>query len=112
MAPPCRVFPASQLPAEIQVDDGKRRKGTAGSGRIDLEACELLAMLQYDCLIDKAPGERESTVKCLPVQRWFRRCQDRKGNFMVETTMWEERTDSADKEPRNGRVGDAARGGA
>lgn len=39
-------------------------------------------------------------------------CQDRKGNFMVETTMWEERTDSADKEPRNGRVGDAARGGA
>lgn len=73
MAPPCRVFPASQLPAEIQVDDGKRRKGTAGSGRIDLEACELLAMLQYDCLIDKAPGERESTVKCLPVQRWFRR---------------------------------------
>lgn len=69
MTPPCRVFPASNLPAEIQIDDqGKRRKG----GRIDLSACELLAMTQYDCQIDR-PDLANSPVRCWPVQRWFRR---------------------------------------
>ncbi|KAI0407748.1 hypothetical protein F4802DRAFT_553248 [Xylaria palmicola] len=86
MTPPCRVFPASQLPAEVQLVDGKRRKG----GRIDLAACELLSMVQYDCQIDR-PDRPESPVRCWPVQRWFRRCQDRKGQFLVETTMWEGR---------------------
>src|SRR4051812_30780873 len=109
MTPPCRVFPASQLPTEIQTDDGKRRKG----GKIDLSACELLSMVQYDCQIDR-PELSNSPVRCWPVQRWFRRyvcllvnscclrnqdrliltaimrnnrCQDQKGNFLVETTM-------------------------
>lgn len=68
MTPPCRVFPASQLPTEIQMNDGKRRKG----GKIDLSACELLSMVQYDCLIDR-PDLNDSRVKCWPVQRWFRR---------------------------------------
>ncbi|KAI0197935.1 hypothetical protein F4808DRAFT_285971 [Astrocystis sublimbata] len=87
MSPPCRVFPASQLPSEIQKDvDGKRRKG----GRIDLSACELLSMVQYDCQIDR-PDLRDSPVRCWPVQRWFRRCHDQKGPFTVETTMWEGR---------------------
>ncbi|KAI0388582.1 hypothetical protein F5Y17DRAFT_470344 [Xylariaceae sp. FL0594] len=84
MAPPCRVFPASHLPAEIQLVDGKRRKG----GKIDLSACELLSMTQYDCQIDR-PELSNSPVRCWPVQRWFRRCQDQKGTFMVETTVWE-----------------------
>lgn len=68
MTPPCRVFPASQLPAEIQVNNGKRRKG----GKIDLSACELLSMVQYDCHIDR-PNSNDSPVRCWPVQRWFRR---------------------------------------
>ncbi|KAI0110747.1 hypothetical protein GGR51DRAFT_75208 [Nemania sp. FL0031] len=109
MTPPCRFFPASQLPTEIQVKDGKRRKG----GRIDLSACELLSMVQYDCQIEN-PSQGDATVRCWPVQRWFRRCQDRKGNFMVETTMWETRTSPSspvDKGPRNGGIGDG-RGGA
>ncbi|KAI1126618.1 hypothetical protein F5Y10DRAFT_209602 [Nemania abortiva] len=110
MAPPCAVFPASQLPTEIQVDEnGKRRKG----GRIDLSACELLSMVQYDCQIDH-PELRDSAVRCWPVQRWFRRCQYQKGKFMVETTMWEGKTpapDSVDKGPRDGNLGDG-RGGA
>ncbi|GAW12838.1 hypothetical protein ANO14919_022090 [Xylariales sp. No.14919] len=110
MTPPCRVFPASQLPAEVQVNyDGKRRKG----GRINLEACELLSMVQYDCHIDR-PDLRDSPVRCWPVQRWFRRCQDRKGTFMVETTMWEGRTpppEPVDQRPRDSSVGDA-QGGA
>ncbi|KAI1734139.1 hypothetical protein F4680DRAFT_454232 [Xylaria scruposa] len=100
MSPPCRVFPASQLQAEVQLDDGKRRKGS----KIDLSACELLSMVQYDCQIDR-PDLANSPVRCWPVQRWFRRCQDRKGMFTVETTMWERRTspsDSMDREPRGG----------
>lgn len=69
MTPPCRVFQASQLPATIQFDDNnKRRKG----GSIDLSACELLSMVQYDCQIDR-PDLRGSRVECWPVQRWFRR---------------------------------------
>jgi hypothetical protein len=68
MAPPCRVFESSQLAAEVQLDQGRLRKG----GRVDLSACELLAMTQYNCQIDRSevPG---SPVRCWPVQRWFRR---------------------------------------
>ncbi|KAI0842350.1 hypothetical protein F5Y06DRAFT_257392 [Hypoxylon sp. FL0890] len=84
MAPPCRVFPASQLESEIQVNGGKLRKG----GPIDLSACELFAMVQYECQIDR-PEISNSPVRCWPIQRWFRRCQDKKGSFMVETTLWE-----------------------
>ncbi|KAI1810675.1 hypothetical protein GGS20DRAFT_579698 [Poronia punctata] len=84
MTPPCRVFPASQLPAEIQFVGGKKRKGA----RMDLSACELLSLTQYDCQIDR-PERSNSPVRCWPVQRWFRRCQDLKGTFTVETTMWE-----------------------
>ncbi|KAI0846973.1 hypothetical protein F5Y00DRAFT_242482 [Daldinia vernicosa] len=84
MAPPCRVFPVSQLESEIQATDGRVRKG----GRIDLSACELFSMVQYECQIDR-PEVSNSPVRCWPVQRWFRRCQDKKGSFMVETTVWE-----------------------
>ncbi|KAI1345870.1 hypothetical protein F5Y01DRAFT_40158 [Xylaria sp. FL0043] len=109
MAPPCRVFPASELPAEIQLNvDGKRRKG----GLIKLSACELLSMVQYDCQIDR-PDLRNSTVRCWPVQRWFRRCQDRKGEFLVETTMWEGRAvppDSVDKEAQDTALGGGSGG--
>ncbi|KAI3322610.1 hypothetical protein HD806DRAFT_132675 [Xylariaceae sp. AK1471] len=108
MTPPCRVFPASQLPTEIQMDDGKRRKG----GKIDLSACELLSMVQYDCQIDR-PELSNSPVRCWPVQRWFRQCQDRKGKFLVETTMWEGKSsppnpidkEPGDDNPRDGRGG-------
>ncbi|KAI1642795.1 uncharacterized protein F4817DRAFT_286735 [Daldinia loculata] len=84
MAPPCRVFPASQLESEIQATDGRARKG----GRIDLSTCELFSMVQYECQIDR-PEVSNSPVRCWPVQRWFRRCQDKKRSFMVETTVWE-----------------------
>ncbi|KAI2605700.1 uncharacterized protein GGS25DRAFT_523371 [Hypoxylon fragiforme] len=88
MTPPCRVFPASELESEIQTTDGQRLR--KGGGRIDLSACELLAMVQYECQIDR-PELANSPVWCWPVQRWFRRCQDKKGgSFMVETTIWEE----------------------
>lgn len=74
MAPPCAVFEASQLPSAIQTVDGKKRKpaSEAASARIDLSACELLAMTQYECEILR-PELRTSTTKCWPVQRWFRR---------------------------------------
>ncbi|KAI0426338.1 hypothetical protein F5Y09DRAFT_345797 [Xylaria sp. FL1042] len=95
MAPPCRVFPASQLPTEIQLNEnGKRRKG----GKIDLSACELLSMVQYDCQIDRP--ELSSSP-------------DQKGEFFVETTVWEGRTspsDSVDKEPRDTNLGGGSGG--
>ncbi|KAI1185111.1 hypothetical protein F5B17DRAFT_432885 [Nemania serpens] len=106
MTPPCRVFPASQLPTEIQMNDGKRRKG----GKIDLSACELLSMVQYDCLIDR-PDLNDSRVKCWPVQRWFRRCQDSKETFLVETTMWEGKASLSSSGDRESALGDR-RGGA
>ncbi|KAI1389282.1 uncharacterized protein F4822DRAFT_195586 [Hypoxylon trugodes] len=84
MTPPCHVFPVSQLESEIQVNNGRARKG----GRIDLSACELFSMVQYECQIDR-PDVADSPVRCWPVQRWFRRCKDKKGSFMVETTLWE-----------------------
>ncbi|KAI2602577.1 hypothetical protein GGR54DRAFT_497009 [Hypoxylon sp. NC1633] len=85
MTPPCRVFPASHLESEIQATNGRLRKG----GRVDLSACELFSMVQYECQIDR-PEVPHSPVRCWPVQRWFRRCKDGKGNsFMVETTLWE-----------------------
>ncbi|KAI0473044.1 hypothetical protein GGR56DRAFT_595729 [Xylariaceae sp. FL0804] len=107
MTPPCRVFPASQLPSEIQTDaDGRRRRG---GGRVDLSACELLSMVQYDCQIDR-PEMMSSPVRCWPVQRWFRRCQDKKGSvFMVETTKWEE---MADAEKSSAKTAGAGAGGA
>ncbi|KAI1262676.1 hypothetical protein F5Y18DRAFT_429900 [Xylariaceae sp. FL1019] len=92
MTPPCRVFQAPELAKEVQNDDGKRRKG----GKIDLSACELLSMTQYDCQIDH-PEVPNSKVRCWPVQRWFRRCQDQRGSFLVETTMWEERYNDPDQ---------------
>lgn len=81
MAPPCRVFPASDLPHEIQLDQGRRRKMTREGGsssssnssrKIDLSACALFSMTQYDCQIDR-PEINDSPVRCWPVQRWFRR---------------------------------------
>lgn len=72
MTPPCHNFHASQLPLQIQLGlDGKRRK-TEGGKPIDLRACELLSLVQYDCRVER-PAHRESVVRCYPVQRWFRR---------------------------------------
>ncbi|TQS33580.1 hypothetical protein Golomagni_06070 [Golovinomyces magnicellulatus] len=46
--------------------------------------------MQYSCEVQN-PSERDSPVLCYPVERLFRRCKDRKGSFMVETTAWEAR---------------------
>lgn len=72
MTPPCRSFPASQLPVQIQVDvDSKKRKACEGKS-VDLNACELLSMMQYNCKVEH-PEQPNSPVRCYPVQRWFRR---------------------------------------
>ncbi|EXU98619.1 hypothetical protein X797_008333 [Metarhizium robertsii] len=74
MTPPCHSFPASELPARIQLDvHGRRRKPAPGANsKIDLSACELLQMLQYKCEVQR-PLSRESAVQCFPVDRLFRR---------------------------------------
>ncbi|KAG4419903.1 hypothetical protein IFR04_006940 [Cadophora malorum] len=85
MAPFVEVFPASELPLRSQINTrGKARKDFQG----DLKACELLEMWQYDCEVEK-PVTRESVTRCWPVERLFRRCKDRRGTFMIETTAWE-----------------------
>ncbi|CAL3972742.1 hypothetical protein PZA11_004217 [Diplocarpon coronariae] len=85
MAPFVESWPASELPYRSQLTtNDRRRKDFEG----DLKGCELLEMLQYKCAVEE-PVTRESVTKCWPVQRLFRRCQDRKGIFTVETTAWE-----------------------
>ncbi|TWU71687.1 hypothetical protein ED733_002228 [Metarhizium rileyi] len=92
MTPPCHSFPASELPARIQIDVlGRRRKPAPGaSSKTDLSACQLLRILQYKCEVER-PLSREGAVRCFPVDRLFRRCADGKGSFVVETTAWEGR---------------------
>lgn len=92
MTPPCRSFPASELPLRIQQDASGRRRKLDGAGsvsrKIDLSACELFQMLQYKCEVQR-PLTRESPVRCFAVDRLFRRCKDKQGTFTVETTAWE-----------------------
>ncbi|KAI5462727.1 hypothetical protein BGZ63DRAFT_423953 [Mariannaea sp. PMI_226] len=86
---PCQVFHASELPDRVQSDlKGRKRKLQAGERNVDLSGCELLEMLQYKCEI-KEPVKWDSPVQCYAVDRLFRKCMDRKGSFMVETTAWE-----------------------
>lgn len=72
MAPPCHSFPASQLPEKIQLNTKGRKRKTPGGRDVDLSACELLSMMQYSCFVDR-PDQRNSPVRCWPVQRLFRR---------------------------------------
>ncbi|KAL0465221.1 hypothetical protein QR685DRAFT_538962 [Neurospora intermedia] len=91
MTPPCQSFKAKALPTHIQVGPDQRVRKTEGGGRrrIDLlRDCELFGLLQYDCQV-RDPELRESQIECWPVQRLFRRCQDKNGPFTVETTAWE-----------------------
>jgi len=83
MAPPVESWPAHELPERVQVTkEGRRRKD-----QIDLHKCELLEMVQYECLVEDV--RKNAQVVCRPVERLFRRCQDRTGTFTVETTAWE-----------------------
>ncbi|KAK3317010.1 hypothetical protein B0H66DRAFT_310261 [Apodospora peruviana] len=88
MAPTCVTFPAKDVHLHVQVGPDGRVRKTEGGLLIDLADCELFGLVQYECSIDH-PEIRDSKVRCWPVQRWFRRCQDRKGKFTVETTAWE-----------------------
>ncbi|KAF7549000.1 hypothetical protein G7Z17_g6681 [Cylindrodendrum hubeiense] len=89
MGYPCQVFHASELPDRVQADlKGHKRKLDGGQRNVDLNSCELLEMLQYKCEI-KEPVKWDSAVQCYAVDRLFRKCKDRKGTFMVETTAWE-----------------------
>jgi hypothetical protein len=68
MTPPVEVFPAFELPSRVQVTTkGKRRKDN-----IDLEKCELLQIMQYECNIQDTKV-RDSPIICEPIQRLFRR---------------------------------------
>jgi len=85
MAPLVEKWPVRELEYRSQVSMvGKKRKEFDGN----LKACELLEMLQYRCEVEQ-PVTRESVTRCWPVERMFRRCVDRNGSFMVETTAWE-----------------------
>ncbi|ELR02849.1 hypothetical protein GMDG_05782 [Pseudogymnoascus destructans 20631-21] len=90
MAPPVETWSAAELPTRVMGDvNGKRRKGIEG---LKLEECEMLEILQYSCGIQgygKGEMTRESIVQCTTISRLFRRCQDRNGSFLVETTAWE-----------------------
>jgi len=87
MAPPVQRWSAEELPERVQTKaeilSDRRRKE-----RIDLQHCQLMELLQYHCRVEE-PNRRNSRVLCEPIQRLFRKCSDRNGPFMVETTAWE-----------------------
>lgn len=74
MPPPTRTFPPSALPTEIQTDTtGRKRKPAPGQPPdIDLSACELFSMSQYQCGVER-PEDRSSPVTCVEMLRFFRR---------------------------------------
>ncbi|KAF4501282.1 hypothetical protein FAGAP_2515 [Fusarium agapanthi] len=89
MGYPCQVFHASELPERVQTNlSGRKRKLDKGVNNVELSGCELFEMLQYKCEI-KEPVKPDSPVQCFAIERLFRKCKDKKGTFMVETTAWE-----------------------
>lgn len=72
MTPLCPTFPASQLPLQVQINAGGKKRKTDGGNGVDLSACELLSLVQYNCKVDQ-PDDPNCRTRCYPVQRWFRR---------------------------------------
>lgn len=74
MPPPVRTFPPETLPEEVQLDtSGRKRKPAPGAPRnIDLSACELFTMSQYECVVPR-PDVPDSRVQCYEVLRLFRK---------------------------------------
>ncbi len=73
MSPPCQSFPVKDLPVLAQVGvNGKLRKTESGKRTDLVKDCELMGLLQYECLVVR-PEERNSPIQCWPVQRLFRR---------------------------------------
>ncbi|KAI9810213.1 MAG: hypothetical protein M1826_003689 [Phylliscum demangeonii] len=87
MTPPVESFPASALPQRVQLAaNGRARKDQPP---IDLKACDLLEIVQYDCQLvavaaaaagagagaatteEDVNGRRR--IVCAPVTRLFRR---------------------------------------
>jgi hypothetical protein len=69
MPVPVEAWPARELEQRVLgTEKGTKRKGFDG----DLRKCELMSLAQYRCQVDK-PEETGSTVKCWPVERFFRR---------------------------------------
>ena len=69
MAPPVQTWPAFELPDRVQATvKGRRRKD-----QIELQACELFEMLQYECAVQAGRTDKEAKVICMPIERLFRR---------------------------------------
>ncbi|KAK4460767.1 hypothetical protein QBC42DRAFT_271747 [Cladorrhinum samala] len=111
MPPPCQSFPASKLPLHVQVGPDHRVRKTSSGERIDLiRDCELKSLFQYECVVTE-PEKPHSPVKCWPVQRLFRSCQDKKNvKFMVETTSWEGEEQSGSTTAAAAAAGNGRRG--
>ncbi|TQV93898.1 mitochondrial export protein som1 domain-containing protein [Cordyceps javanica] len=72
MSPPCPSFDVSELPARVQQDsDGRRRKLDGSARRIELSACDLFKMNQWECEL-KDESMSQSPISCWPVTRFFR----------------------------------------
>ena len=79
MAPPVETFPTTQLPSRVQVTVGNKLK----KKRVNLDDCELLEMLQYQC----APDKVDRTIKCREVERLFRRLVESKSDGQLGWTV-------------------------
>lgn len=70
MAPPLSPFDPSLLASRIQVNEKGRLKKHA----VDLSACELQVLKQYNCYVDNEDGSpHKGMVVCEDLVRLFRR---------------------------------------
>lgn len=70
MAPELESFHCSELLEHIHtLPNGKRRKGPA----INLNDCELMELVQYECRLKGKPKSAESVIQCFPLTKLFRR---------------------------------------
>nr|POF01317.1 hypothetical protein CFP56_21265 [Quercus suber] len=83
MAPHVEVFDASRLDHAIQYKPNGRRHRP----NIDLKACALKELLQYECDLNGPRHDPRTKVVCEPVLRLFRQCAN---GLTVETTAWED----------------------
>ena len=112
MTPPCHAFPAAELPLRAQLDvHGRRRKLDPAQRAVDLSACQLLQMQQYNCEVVQ-PRVRDSPVRCVAVDRFFRRCAYVDGPMGKTLTCVGARIerDRLRSRRRRGRVKESVRG--
>lgn len=75
MPPPVPTFPAHSLANAVQTTYDKTHDTQLRlrKDKINLKACKLLEMVQYECGINTEGLNKDTMVQCYPIVRLFRR---------------------------------------